>query len=208
MMDAFAAEARAVQDTLADVEPEDWDKPGLGEWTVAELVAHLIRAADRITAYLNVEVEGTQPACDRVAYFDFSHLDRADMASAVAGRSRDDAARYGVSTLVDRFSAAVDETLTRCRDLSEDHLIHTIQGPMELGEYAATRVLELTVHHMDLCQALGRRAATTDEGLAVTAQILTAMLEGEHPETLDLPSFVLAATGRLAHPDPRFPVLS
>ena len=204
-MEAFTAEARAVERTIERIGDEDWTRPGLGEWTVAELVAHLVRAADRITAYVEQPVEGNAPVCDRVSYFDFDHT---SAAADVADRSRQDAARIGTRALASSFADAWWSTLQVVEGMPPDRLIATFRGPMALGEYAATRVLELVVHHLDLCRALGIRAATTPEALAMTASILAELLDGDRPETLDDASFVLAATGRDAHPDPRLPVLS
>ncbi|MEE8601694.1 maleylpyruvate isomerase N-terminal domain-containing protein [Euzebya tangerina] len=217
VLQAFSAQALAVQQTLRSITPDQWDQPGLGEWSLAELTAHLVRAADRTTHYLAqpVErpVEGSversaeriAPACDRVSYFDF---DTAAVASDVAARSRADAARIGTDALVSTFAAAWTETAEQVRARSADHLTATLRGPMLLHEYLATRVLELTVHHLDLTTALGVRPSVTDEGVAVTESILTGLLGAPRPEGMDPPSFILAATGREAHPDPRFPVLS
>ena len=204
-LDAFTAEARAAQDTITQVTGEQWHQPGLGEWTVAELVAHLVRAADRTTTYLDQPVDGDEPAHDRVGYFQF---DVAAAADAVANRSREDAARIGTPALPSAFEQAWVTTADRVRALSPDHLMTTLRGPMHVSEYLATRVLELTIHHLDLSRALGLRATTTDEGIAVTEQILVGMLGDERPDGMDAATFVLAATGRDSHPDPRFPILS
>lgn len=204
-MRAFAQEAAAVEATIDGLESVNWKQPGLGEWTVAELVAHLVRGADRITAYLDQPVEGDEPVCDRVSYFDF---DTEAAAAGVADRARADAASVGTTALPEVFRQAWRTTLDRTQDLPADRLIHTFRGPMAVEEFTATRVLELTVHHVDLCRATARRPATTAAGLAITVDILDGLLDGPRPTTLDDASFMLAATGRDTHPDPRFPVLS
>lgn len=204
-LDAFAAEAAATQQTIAQITDDRWAEPGLGEWTVAELVAHLVRAADRTTAYLEQPVPGDEPVCDRVSYFDF---DVAAAGAAVAQRSKDDAARIGTASLGAAFEQAWRLTVEQVEVLGADHLMTTLRGPMHLGEYLGTRVLELTVHHLDLARALGLRASTTDAGLAVTEAILEGLLQGERPDGIDTATFVLAATGREIHPDPRFPLFT
>ncbi len=202
---AFTAEAEAVEATIATITDGDWDRPALGEWSVAELVAHLVRAADRIAAYADEEVEGEGPVCDRVSYFDFDH---AAAAPGVADRSRQDARRVGSDGLPAAFAEAWRSTADLLAAADPARSIQTFRGPMALEEYAATRVLELVVHHLDLCRALGRCPATTPAALSVTEGILVGLLDGDPPETLDTASFVLAATGREAHPDPRLPVIA
>lgn len=205
---AFIAQSQLVETTVRGIREEDWALPGLGEWTVAELVAHLIRAADRISAYLDVPVEG--PAVrDRVSYLDFGSDPQAvaELSAAVADRSRQDAASIGIGGLVDSFAGAWRRTVERVADLPDDRVIHTIQGPMALAEYAATRVLELVVHHMDLCRALDIPEVTDPDALQMTAAILLGLLDGPPPEGLTDAAFIMAATGRDRHDDPRLPVL-
>lgn len=202
---SFTAAAASVESTLTQIADADWDAPGLGEWTVLELAAHLVRAADRISVYLSVEPDGDQPVCDRVGYFDFDFV---GAAPGVAERSRDDARRIGRRGLVDAFAGAWRLSAQRASELPPDHLIQTFQGPMALSEYVATRVLELVVHHMDLSRALGVGIDLDAEALAMTGDILLGLLEGDPPEGLVGAEWVLAATGRIPSDDPRLPVLS
>ena len=199
----FEGAARAVEASIASV--EDWDAPGLGEWSVAELVAHLIRAADRITHYLAQPVDGEVPVCDRVEYFRFDH--RA-AATGVADRSRADAARIGTDALASTFTAAWTATTAALRTEPADRIVPTFMGPMTLEEYSATRVLELVVHGLDLCRALDVPERTDPTALAMTERILRSLLDGDMPGGLTGTAFVMAATGRDPHPDPRLPVLS
>lgn len=199
----FEGAARAVEASIAAV--ADWDAPGLGEWSVAELVAHLVRAADRITHYLDQPVEGDTPVCDRVDYFRFDHR---GAAPGVADRSRQDAERIGTAALPATFGAAWTDTAAALRREPADRLLTTFMGPMTLEEYSATRVLELVVHGLDLCRALDLPERTDPAALAMTEDILRALLDGDGPEGLEGAAFVMAATGRDPHPDPRLPVLS
>ena len=203
VMKVFGAAATDVEGTLAGV--TDWDAPGLGEWTIAELTAHLIRAAGLITTYLDVALEDPTPLHDRVSYFDF---DVRAAAPQVADRSKDDAARIGTDALTRTFGESWRETERQVAGLPAGHPIHTIRGTMAVEEYAATRVLELVVHHMDLCRALGQPLHGDPAALALTESILRGLLDGPPPEGLTGAEFVLAATGRDPHDDPRFPVLS
>lgn len=209
VLSAFRAQAIRVEETTRGIGDGDWSAVGLGEWTIAELVAHLIRAADRIVAYVDLPIEGDKPVCDRVAYLDFGLEGEAlqQMASGVAERSRRDAAAIGTASLVATFQTAWRQSAELIRDLPATRLIHTIRGPMALEEYAATRVLELVVHHTDLCRALAVDHANDPGAEEMTEAILRGLLAGDPPDDLTGMPFILAATGRTTHPDPRLPVL-
>lgn len=207
--EAFSAQATCVEATALTITTDDWPKVGLGEWTVAELFAHLIRAADRITAYADLPVDGDQPSCDRASYLDFGLQGEAlrQMAAAVADRSRQDAARIGHAGLVPLFRTSWRQTATLLASSPGDRLIHTIRGPMALEEFAATRVVELVVHHTDLCRALGKECTDDPAAVAMTEEILGRLVDGGPIDGLSGMPFILAATGRDPHPDPRLPVL-
>lgn len=201
---AFEQECAAIDATLATVPSDGWGRPGLGEWTVAELVAHLVRGATRIGAYLDVDPGGSAPVCDRVGYFRF---DLAAAAPEVAERARQEAAAVDAATLPALFAAGWRSSAERASGLPPDHLVATLRGPMALEEYAATRVVEMVVHHMDLCAALDRPPAPTPTGGKITMELLEGLLGGPRPRNMGRTRFVLAATGRIPTDDPRLPVL-
>lgn len=206
VVDAFAGEGAAVEATVRGLGPADWDRPGLGVWTVAELVAHLVRGANLLAVYLDDPIDEGAPVVDRVGYFAF---DMVANAPGVAERSRRAAAEIGVPGLPAALGTGWRASLAAARTTPPDRLLPTFMGSMAVQEYLATRVLELTVHHLDLCRAMGLPAAATAAGLTLTRGILEGLLDGAAPEGLaDDEAFVLAATGREAHEDPRLPVLS
>jgi len=202
---AFAAEAARVEATLAGVPQDAWSRRGLGEWTVVELVAHLVRAADRVDAYLDVPLEGDVLACDRIGYW------RADLvaeAPAIAQRAREAAAGVSPAELVDAFAAGWRRSLQRASDLPPDEPLQTVRGPMALDDFVATRVLELVIHHMDLRRALDQPPAADPDAARMVAADLEAMLGSPRPRNMGRDRFLLVATGRLPSDDPRFPLLS
>lgn len=203
-LDAFEEEAQAVETTLGEVPAGAWNDPALGEWSVAELLAHLVRGATRVATYLEVENEGGEPAVDRVGYWRFD-LDAA--APAVAQRAREDAAGVDPGVLVQSFSAGWRASAGRAGGLAADHVLTTLRGPMRLDEYLATRVLELVVHHGDLRAAVDLPPASTIAAERMTMQLLESLLGSPRPRNLGRDRFIRAATGRVSVDDPRFPVL-
>lgn len=200
---AFAEECAAVDRTLAMVTAEDWGRPGLGEWTVAELAAHLIRGATRIDAHLNLDPGGA-PAYDRVSYFQF---DARRVSPAVAERARQEAAAISTRDLPARFATGWRASVNRATALPPEHVIATLRGPMRLDEYTATRVVEMVVHHMDLCMALDQPPAATPAAGRLTMGVLEGLLGSPRPRNLGRTRFILTATGRIPSADARFPVL-
>jgi uncharacterized protein (TIGR03083 family) len=204
---AFIEECRAAEETLAAVPDEAWAGPGLGEWTLAELVAHLVRAVTRIDAYLDADPGGGDPVCDRVGYFRAT-ADPAgrDMAS-VAARARAEAAEVDARELPLRFAAGWQASAERAAREPPARLIATIAGPMRLDEYLATRVLEVVVHHGDVRAALDLPPVATPTAGRLTMELLEGLFGGRRPRAMGRARFIAAATGRLAVDDPRFPVL-
>ena len=56
----FAATARSVSEAIDQVPDDAWDGPGLGEWTVRDLVGHTSRSLVTVIDYLGRPVTGTE----------------------------------------------------------------------------------------------------------------------------------------------------
>ncbi|MGH8901053.1 MAG: maleylpyruvate isomerase N-terminal domain-containing protein [Egibacteraceae bacterium] len=200
---AFEEECADVDRTLAMVTAEDWGRHGLGEWTVAELVAHMVRGATRIDAYLGVAPRG-KPIRDRVSYFQF---DLETQAPVIAQRARQEAASINPEDLPARFASGWRASVDRAAALPPEHVIATFRGPMRLDEYAATRVVEMVVHHMDLRMALDQPPGATPAAGRLAMSVLEGLLGSPRPRNHGRTRFILAATGRISSADDRFPVL-
>lgn len=200
---AFRAECAAVDDTLAQVPPDAWARTALGSWTLAELVAHLVRQASRVTAYADEPVLDA-PLLDRVTYYRY---DVATVAPGVAQRAVAEARAVDAETLPALFTEAWRDDADRAAALPAEQPLASAFGPIRLDEFLATRVLEVTVHHLDLRTALDLPAAVAPEAGRVTTDLLEALLGGPRPRNLGRVRFLQAATGRIPSDDPRFPVL-
>jgi uncharacterized protein (TIGR03083 family) len=201
-LDAFATECAAVDETLAGVPSDAWTRPGLGSWNLAELVAHLVRGVNRLTAYVDLPVEGERPDRDRFTYYEGVRA----LAEEVAARAVEEARKVDAETLPALFAESWRDDHELAAAMPEDRLIMTIHGPMRADEYLATRVFEVTVHHLDLRTALDLPAAMTPEAGRICAELLDGMLDGPRPRMGRL-RYLLTATGRMPSDDPRFPLL-
>lgn len=200
---AFVEECRALDETLATVSEDSWERPALGSWTLAELAAHLVRGATRVIAYLPEPVTDA-PTVDRVEYWRF---DAGAEAPAIATRAVEEAAAVDPASLPGRFSIGWRASAAAATDHGADQLLPTFRGPMRLDEYLATRVLEMVVHHLDVRVALDLPPVSTPSAARMTMAILEGLLGETRPRNMGRTRFIQAATGRIPTNDPRFPVL-
>lgn len=201
---AFEDEAHAVEETLATVPDDAWDRPALGDWSVAELVAHMVGTVTRLGTYLDTDAEAAAAVVDRVDYY---RDDTDATAPSIAEAARSHAATLDATELPAQFTRAWEVAAARAGGLGGDHLLATWRGVMRLDEYLATRVLELVVHHMDLRAALELPPAATPEAERLAMTLLESLLGSSRPRNFGRDRFIRAATGRLEVDDPRFPVL-
>src|SRR6478609_2094437 len=145
-MDYSWAESRRAFDDAADwylatvaLVGDRWQVPGLGEWTVRDLVGHASRS------FLTIETYAARPAesVEIASASDYYLATRAIAAGPdVARRGRDAAAALGAEPVT-----AVREIAARVRGLVDDDdgsaLLTTIAGGMRLEDYLPTRTFEL-----------------------------------------------------------------
>ena len=190
---AFTGAAQWCARTVALV-GDRWDAPGLGEWTVRDLVGHTSRSLTTVRAYLSAgPVPVERP--DAAAYFSWM-LAQPLAGAAVAQRGRDAGAALG-----DDPAAAVvrlvEEVCTLVAGLAPDAGFATPAGGMTALGYLPTRTFELVVHTCDLAVALGLEPRPP-AGPATSALATVAGLAARDP-ALSGP-LLLTATGRGALP--------
>lgn len=175
------------------------------EWNLQQLLAHLVRGVDRIRAYLAAPV----PLAAQVTWLDYWRRTRetADPAS-IARRAREFAAEVNDRPIREVWRRTWRRSVDEAAACAPDRLLKPPFGPMRLDHYLTTRVLEVTVHGLDLRAALDLEEVATPLGLEVTCAVLDGLLDGERPDGLQGIGYVLAATGRRSHGDPRLPVLT
>jgi uncharacterized protein (TIGR03083 family) len=188
----FAVASDAVVDLVAAVPDDAWERPGLGEWTVRELVAHTLRAWTTVCDYLDEPVPppGT-PALTAARYL-AQGMAVPGIHEGVARRARDDAAALG-----ERPAGAARAAAASARERVDtepgDRLLPTRIGVMTLDEYLRTRAFELTVHGLDVARATGLGTPSGLRAAAVPAVGLAAEFAGERGDAVAL---LAAATGR------------
>jgi len=151
---AFAEAAAWNLAVVEDVPAERWDGPGLGVWTLRELVAHTSRAYTTITSYLRPAGEPDIP--DAASYFvrAIAGGDRAAIHAGVAERGRAEAAAFAddpAGELARRARAA----RTAIDEAPAGAVCESFVGTLALDDYLVTRVVELVLHTLDIVAAAG-----------------------------------------------------
>ena len=182
--------------------------PDLPHWTVLELAGHFDISIG-LTRMLIDGLGEEQPARDRTSFF-------------INPRSETGPVVYGYAyTMVEGKTPAdmpgvlaetFGKTIEEARSVPASAVGPGYFAPMQVDEFVASRVVEAVVHGLDLTQALGRDPIGTPQGVALTASILDDLLArrtvGRRPADLaDDLAWVLAASGRAAHPDNRLPLI-
>jgi uncharacterized protein (TIGR03083 family) len=196
--DALAREADRVANLLDSLTEDEWALPTrCPPMTVKEIAAHAMRGGARIVEMIEAGPVDDEPEKDAVTYFMY---DPAAEGPQIVARAQTVAAEYVQPQAVahawrEGWAAALD----RARDVlrRDDPVFRTIFGLMRLTEYLRTRVVEVTVHHMDIRDALVRAPDPDPGALEATADVLRGML-GTDARPLGVPDvrFVLTGTGR------------
>lgn len=186
--ECFRAAARAFQDLVSSISQPAWGSPGLGTWDVRSLVGHTSRALSTIETYLG------RPAgpAELFGPADYFLSVRSADKEAVADRGRQAGEALGsdpasaILDLADRVQSLVDRT-------NDEVTVATAGGSMRFIDYLPTRTFELTVHSLDIAQALGQPAPADLRQPVAACCELAGALAGRLPESADL---LLLITGR------------
>jgi len=197
---AYEQAAAWFVERVAAVVVDQWQQPGLGEWTVRELVAHGARSFKLVIDYLDAglaasdnELAGRGPVAFWETVFASAGDDaasRAQLASQVADRARADAVALGDDP-VRAVWAMADAALNRLATTNDDAIVTSRFGSFTLCDYLPSRVMELVVHGLDVCRATDQPAEPPAVALATTRDALVRFAD---PVRL-----VLSMTGRAGY---------
>jgi uncharacterized protein (TIGR03083 family) len=190
LREEYAAAGAALVSLAASIPSDAWDSPGLGEWTVRDLVGHAGRSFVTVTTYL-ASGAGKTPELDHALdygrVFGAAHADPASITERgrLAGR---DLGEDPVGGLRAQHEAAVAAVAAH----PDDAPVDSPAGVMRLADYLPSRVFELVVHTDDLARALG----TSAPGSTAARTIATTFAAGLAAERRDDPVLLRGLTGR------------
>lgn len=174
---------------LGHLDEVAWSAPTrLPGWRVKELYAHVARGVDTLAVLLDSPATGmVVDVPDAAGYFA-----RVPSGPAGAAQVARTAIRFAADTkpaaLRERFGRRGPETLTAATAAGPHTVLASIAGPIHLHAYVITRIVEATVHHLDLQHALDIDERLPELAVRRTVQTLTQL-------TPAVP-FIELATGR------------
>ncbi|MGW6931274.1 maleylpyruvate isomerase N-terminal domain-containing protein [Lentzea sp. NPDC054927] len=191
----FIATAHAFADLMGAVPVDRLAGPGLGDWTLRDLIGHTLSAG-----LVNVVEALGRPATSEdittpEGYYALAKTIDPAIYQAVVAMSATDAQDWG-ARLRDQPAVAVrqfvDRAVTAVSAADPDALVTTAAGGMRLDRWLPTRTFELVVHGMDIAAAAGVSADLPIDALADSAALAarTAAATGDGQPVL------LALTGR------------
>ena len=194
--DALAEECEQVSKTVLSLSEDDFARPTrCTAWNVKELLGHMWRDIDRIN--FAIEHPADEVDADAVSYW--TRYDPVGDAPDVAARGKETADRFATgSELAQDWDRHWRDTIDRARLLPPDRIVVTWGPKLTLVELVKTRVLEITVHRLDLDDALGHKGWGTDQAVAIVDEILVGLLGQDPPPELewDAIEFIEKGTGR------------
>ena len=172
---AVLGQLQNLDDVVAHLPSEAFDRPTrLGEWRVAELVAHV--GMPQLISLLT----GPSASTVEIDVFGWA-VGCAPAAAAVDERARsmtDEARPAELHTLVHETRLGAAKALG---DIDPEFVVPARFGAMPITDYLATRCVELTVHSLDLGVALGTDVVLDVDATAVAVRLLAQVLATTTP---------------------------
>ncbi|MEV4347956.1 maleylpyruvate isomerase N-terminal domain-containing protein [Actinoplanes sp. NPDC049596] len=195
----FRAAAVTFVDLVSRVPAGRWDAPGLGEWTLRELVAHTAGSALRQVPGVLTASAASAEVISPEAYWTYARSVPAEVYAAAVAASTE-LARASARDLGDDPAGLIGELAGRATQalaaVGDDDVVSTPVGGMRVRDWLPTRTFELVVHGLDVAAAAEVPVAFPDGAVTETtvqaARIAAAVGEG--------PAVLFALTGRAPLP--------
>jgi uncharacterized protein (TIGR03083 family) len=175
--------------TTAAVRPDQWEQPGLGEWSVRELTGHALRAFLTLQRLCDTNADLASIESAPAYYRAVAQIP--DLHAGVATRGREAGAQLVDPVATARMTA--EQALARLAGTPDEHIGECFGGTMRLADYLPTRVVELGIHTLDLQVATGQPPVLPASANGVILGILA--------DLADVPMILLALTGRRGLPE-------
>jgi uncharacterized protein (TIGR03083 family) len=176
--DGVVAQHRLFDAMVESLDPDVFTRPTrLGDWTVAQLVAHLTLSMAGVARCLASD-PAPAPTMDVRAWADGCGPAAASVderATAMADETRPAELRGALRTARIEAEAAL-------AGAPASFVVAARFGAMRLPDYLATRCVEATVHTLDLAAALGLAEPVLDrQAVGVAVRLLTGVLADRSP---------------------------
>jgi uncharacterized protein (TIGR03083 family) len=196
-LQALREECAELSKFALDLSEDDFSRPTrCTAWNVKELLGHLYWGLNRAKRSL-AEPPPAVADTDSVSYW--RSYDPLGDAPGVAERATQRAAEYGSGReLAHGWDELWREVVAAAEAEDRERIVSTWGPTLTLDEFLKTRVLEVTVHRMDLQDAFGQKGWGTDAAISIVDDTLEDLLGVEPPSELewDVVDFIEAGAGR------------
>ena len=193
MRNAFRESIQQFVEVVERVPSDAWDTTGLGEWSIRELVGHVVGVIDGVVADAG---HAAPMVAEGAAAYYVQAMSSPRVHEEVAERARTRAASFGDSP-VEAARAVVARTLDAVDVLDDDAPVTTNVGTVRLVEYLPTPVLEVVVHTLDIADAAEVTFEPSSDALNATLALLSDIAVA-HGDGIAL---ALALSGRRSLPE-------
>ena len=185
-----------VEDVLPNAVGADLDAPGLGEWSVAELIAHTTRAFTTTVDYIDPAPADGPDLLAASAYWR-KGLSTEGVNEAVAERARSELA--GMDDVIAVALERADTALQTVGATLPNATVHSPLGDLRFDQYLVTRTVEIVVHGLDLAAAL---EVDLPAPASATSVVIALLGECVRNDAAASATVIRALTGRSAHGSP------
>ena len=171
---AVTAQFAHIAEAVRELGPEQLARPsGLGEWSVADLAAHIAWIADSLAGGL-----ARPPAIvAEISAVEWPFA-TASLAGKISEAARETLTGAPLPELFDRAATRMAEGLA---ENPGDRVVHLWIGDMTLADFLVTRTVELVVHTDDLNRATGLDVPIERQALAACTRLLADALAFKAP---------------------------
>ncbi|MET9953132.1 sterol carrier family protein [Streptomyces sp. NPDC006339] len=171
---AVLAQFGHVADAVRGLAPDRLARPsGLGEWTVADLAAHIAWVADSLAGSLD-----RPPAAKGEILPHQWPFTTVALSAKIADAARETLTGAPLPELYERAGTRLAQALAAHDD---ERVLDLWIGPMRLGDFLVTRTVELVVHTDDLNRAAGLDIPLDRQALAACTRLLADALAAKAP---------------------------
>jgi uncharacterized protein (TIGR03083 family) len=197
--EALRAQCNAVSRLVLNLPEHEFARPTrLQPWDILHLVAHLYRDLERVPLALEQPQPAILPDTDVVTYWRYNRVKNAVRTQARADVIVSDYATG--AALARAFDTIQHQAVTLLDNTDPDLVIRTWEPIMRVDDFAATRVVEVAIHGLDLVHALERPPRAEDQAMSITSDVLSAILNVPLPPQLtwDRTTWIEKASGRVS----------
>jgi uncharacterized protein (TIGR03083 family) len=191
----YRSAAVSLVDLVSRMPSGRWEEPGLGEWTLRDLLGHTVSSALRQVPPALATPAEQLAAASPEAYWAFARTVAPEVYTAAMRASGQDARETGASLGGEPLDAVRDmagRATEAVAAAGDDDVVTSAVGGMRLRDWLPTRTFELVVHGLDLAAAAGVDPTFGSEALADTA----AMAARLAADAGDGVTVIKALTGR------------